>query len=476
MTISVLPTDDGQTLANTIADEELEISNVAYNGATVASGTFTDGLSSGIGIDEGIILTTGNVNNAAGIGDFSTINGFSGDADLDAALEELIPGDSGVEEAASLEFDFESDGGDVSFDLVFATDEFPSDTFFDDVFGLFLNGENIAFVPGTSTPISVSSIDDTPGFLSEGFSDVGSSFTNVLTVELSDLEAGINTLEFAIADAGDGAVDSAILIEGDVLVEVQPVNPVTGSPSDIEVFGTDRNEEFIGSDGNDGITGNDLDNTILGRSGTDAINGQAGNDFIDGGGDTDTVVYQFDPAGVSVDLAAGSATDGFGDTDVLVGIENIIGSELDDNLTGDENVNNLAGRDGNDSIVGQGGDDFLVGAAGSDTLSAGSGNDSFVYFSPAEGGDTITDFEVGTDAIAIVSPAFGGGLSSGSLSSAQFLIGSAATDSDQRFIFDDDSGDLFFDLDGSGSASQQLIANIAFAFGSNFSASDIQLL
>lgn len=112
--------------------------------------------------------------------------------------------------------------------------------------------------------------------------------------------------------------------------------------------------------------------------------------------------------------------------------------------------------------------------AGSDTLSGGGGNDSFVFISPTEGGDTITDFEVGTDKITIVSTAFGGGLSSGSLSLAQFTIGSSATDSNQRFIFDDAAGDLFFDLDGSGTQGQQLIANVGA--GTGFSASDIQLL
>ena len=115
MTIRVLSSNDGQVLANTIAGANIDISNVAYNGADVASGTFTDGSSAGIGIDEGIILTTGNVNNAIGNTFIGTSNGFTGDADLNAALAGLIPGNSGVNEAASLEFDFESDGGDKCF-------------------------------------------------------------------------------------------------------------------------------------------------------------------------------------------------------------------------------------------------------------------------------------------------------------------------------------------------------------------------
>ena len=472
MTIRILSSNDGQVLANTIAGANIDISNVTYNGADVASGTFTDGFSAGIGIDEGIILTTGNANSAIGNVFFDTFNGTPGDP----ALGDLI-GDPDINDAAFLEFDFESDGGNASFDLVFATDESLETFSFNDVFGLFLNGENVAFVPGTDTPISANSINDVSGFANTNFfnSNFGyDSFTNVFTVELTDLEPGTNTLEFAIADAGDSIVDSAIFIAGDVTVENQPLNPVIGSPSDREVFGTDRNEEFIGSDGNDGITGNDLDNTILGRSGIDAIDGQAGNDFIDGGGDADTVVYQFDVAGVTVDLSAGSATDGFGGSDVLIDIENIIGSEFNDRLIGGDDANSLAGRDGDDTIAGRSGDDFVIGAAGSDILSGGAGNDSFVFASPAEGNDTITDFELGIDEITIVSDAFGGGLSAGSLSSAQFRIGSSATNSSQRFIFDDATGDLFFDRDGNGSQGQQLIANVGAGIG--FSSSDIQLL
>lgn len=474
MTIRVLSSNDGQVLANTIADANIDISNVTYNGADVASGTFTNGEAAGIGIDEGIILTTGNVNNAIGNTFFNADNGFTGSADLNAALGSLIPGNSGINNAASLKFDFETDGTDVSFDLVFATNEFDF-TDFDDVFGLFLNGENIAFIPGTNTPISVTDVENTPGFTNANSGDLGyDDFTNVFTVELTDLQPGTNTLEFAIADEQDDVVDSAIFIAGDVTVENQPLNPVIGSPNVIEVFGTDRNEEFIGSDGNDGITGNDLDNTILGRSGIDVIDGQAGDDFIDGGGDADTVVYQFDVAGVTVDLSAGSATDGFGDSDVLIDIENIIGSEFNDRLIGGDDANSLAGRDGDDNIAGRSGDDFLIGAAGSDTLSGGAGNDSFVFVTPAEGNDTITDFELGIDEITIVSDAFGGGLSAGSLSTTQFTIGSSATNSNQRFIFDDATGDLFFDRDGNGSQGQQLIANVGAGIG--FSSSDIELL
>ena len=304
--------------------------------------------------------------------------------------------------------------------------------------------------------------------------------------DLNDGETATDSFTYVISDGNDG-VDSAtvtININGvtdsePVDVITQPLNPIAGTRRDDNLIGTDSDDEISGRRGNDGITGEAGNDVLLGQAGNDAIEGGAGTDFIDGGAGTDTAVYQFDPAGVVVDLedsgSFGSATDGYGDSDSIVEIENIIGSDFGDVIEGNNSNNSLTGRDGNDNIFGEGGNDFLLGGVGADDLSGGTGNDSFVYLTPSEGGDFISDFEVGTDKITIITATFGGGLSAGSLSSAQFTLGSSATTGDQRFIFDDSTGDLFFDADGSGSASQQLIAGINTTGGS-FGASDIQLL
>jgi len=463
MSIRVLASNDGQVLANTIASTDLEISNVTYNGADVAAGTFTDGQTSGIGIDEGVVLTTGNINNATGNDFFSTINGAAGDPALGALI-----GNSNTNEAASLEFDFESEGGNASFNLVFATEEFTGeDNFYNDVFGLFLNGENIAFVPGTTDPVAVNTVDEILAVSNESSNNFGySSFTNSFTVELTDLEPGTNSLRLAIADTGDEIADSAIFIAGDVTVENQSVN-VVSSPID---------GEFVGTEGNDGITGDEGDNSLLGRSGNDAIDGGAGSDILNGGEGIDTAVYQFDPSGVSITLDSDTAInmDGFGDVETLIDIENIIGSEFNDDLNGNDEANSISGRDSLDDIFGNGGDDLLTGGNGSDFLTGGSGSDRFIYLSPNEGGDMITDFEVGIDKITLVANGFGGGLEAGSLPANRFTLGTSATTGQQRIIFDDATGELFFDRNGNRAGGQDLIANLGS--DSSFSASDIELL
>ncbi|MEP7102953.1 MAG: ExeM/NucH family extracellular endonuclease, partial [Burkholderiales bacterium] len=55
------------------------------------------------------------------------------------------------------------------------------------------------------------------------------------------------------------------------------------------------------------------------------------------------------------------------------------------------------GTAGRDVIVGSPGDDVIIGGAGADTLTGGAGVNVFVYTSPLDAGDTITDFVPGKD-------------------------------------------------------------------------------
>ncbi|KQP53158.1 calcium-binding protein [Methylobacterium sp. Leaf106] len=92
--------------------------------------------------------------------------------------------------------------------------------------------------------------------------------------------------------------------------------------------------------------------------------GLGGNDTINGGKGFDEVRYDRDVdngggSGVTVDLAAGTATDGFGTTDKLIGIEAIVGTQFDDHLTGDSLANRFTGHAGNDTIDGGSGIDAL---------------------------------------------------------------------------------------------------------------------
>jgi Ca2+-binding RTX toxin-like protein len=141
-------------------------------------------------------------------------------------------------------------------------------------------------------------------------------------------------------------------------------------------------EEVRGSDKNDTLTGsNEADRY-------ESFEGRAGNDTIDGRGGTDRATYQNSPFAVNVNLALETARDGWRSNntvpgsdgaDVLIGIEEVRGSNFNDTIVGCTGNNWLEGRAGDDSIVGGLGSDSLFGEAGNDTLDGGEGEDFVIY-------------------------------------------------------------------------------------------------
>ena len=107
------------------------------------------------------------------------------------------------------------------------------------------------------------------------------------------------------------------------------------------------------------------DDTLDGGAGDDLLVGGPGADTLMGGaGINDTISYADSMAGVTINLADGTATGGDADGDTLVdmggdAIENVIGSGHDDALTGSKVANSLWGMGGNDELDGLRGDDML---------------------------------------------------------------------------------------------------------------------
>lgn len=112
-----------------------------------------------------------------------------------------------------------------------------------------------------------------------------------------------------------------------------------------------------GGDGDDVIYGGAGDDFLYGDNDNDWLFGGQGADTIDGGAGNNTVDYSLDPAGVTVNLATGSATDGWADTDSLTAIQNVVGAAGNDTITGDSGGNIFYGSLGNDELIGNGGND-----------------------------------------------------------------------------------------------------------------------
>ncbi|WP_407495986.1 Ig-like domain-containing protein [Pseudooceanicola sp. MF1-13] len=139
------------------------------------------------------------------------------------------------------------------------------------------------------------------------------------------------------------------------------------------------------------VRGSLFDDTIVGNDSDNVFRPLAGNDDVDGGGGTNEIRYDRDyrtysrsgeevtgGAGVEVNLEAGTATDGFGDTDTLSNIQNVRGTKFYDQITGDAGGNVLRGMSGDDDLYGGGGDDTLYGGSGYSYLQGGSGDDQIV--------------------------------------------------------------------------------------------------
>jgi Ca2+-binding RTX toxin-like protein len=137
-------------------------------------------------------------------------------------------------------------------------------------------------------------------------------------------------------------------------------------------------ERAVGGAGNDVLIGNKFENLILAGLGNDLIVAGAGIDTVRGNGGNDeisvgdTVSYTGSSA-IQVNLElSGPQSGGDAEGDVLVGIENVIGSAYADEFEGSSVVNRLEGRSGQDTffiptIAGANGD-VLDGGFDNDTL------------------------------------------------------------------------------------------------------------
>lgn len=241
--LAVTPTGDGNQLAASILGSGVTINSVSYNASgTAAAGGFTGGLASGLGFDEGIIITTGDASSAPGpnLSDSTgAILGLPGSAALDALT--TVP----TFDAVILEITFTTLSGNLFFDFVFASEEYNEfvDAGFNDVFGFFLDGlavsDNIAIAPD-GMPVAIDNVNCGNPFSGSGpncsifnnndlddggpFFDLEyDGFTDTLTAMALGLDAGEHTLTIAIADAGDAVYDSAVFIKGGSFSGVVPV-------------------------------------------------------------------------------------------------------------------------------------------------------------------------------------------------------------------------------------------------------------
>jgi hypothetical protein len=202
--------------------EGANVTNITRRGWSRAMGWF-DGRGSNIGIAEGILLTSGWVGIAPGPNDVedASFPAFSaGDSDLSALVNRL------TFDACVLEFDFIPYQDTVSFEYVFASEEYEEyvGSPFNDVFAFFISGpgipgkRNIALVPGAAIPVAINNVNhlnNTPYYVNNdgGMTVQYDGFTKVLKAMSVVTPCETYRLKLAIADVQDNVLDSGVFLK-----------------------------------------------------------------------------------------------------------------------------------------------------------------------------------------------------------------------------------------------------------------------
>jgi gliding motility-associated-like protein len=256
--LTVTANQTASILAQKLAGSGITITNANLVCAATANGIFTV-QTSNLGLDSGIVLTTGHATAVAGneSGLTSYNNGTTGDAAL-----QTLSGASTTHDACILQFDLVPKGDTIKFDYVFGSEEYINSVCgpYNDAFAFFISGpgvsgiQNMAHVPGTTIPVAVNSINNgVPGMYgslpnctsmgagspfttyynnnASGTTVAYRGLTSVLTAACAVNPCDTYHLKLTIADAVNGLYDSGVFIKAGSLqsatFSIHAAGPVT---------------------------------------------------------------------------------------------------------------------------------------------------------------------------------------------------------------------------------------------------------
>ena len=229
-------------LANQIVGSGVTISNAQLRCGDGGAGLFSAGNTTNIGLSNGILLTSGNADDAGDSASGNTSvnqpSAYDGDSDLDNYTS------FSIRDVCALTFDFEAESDFITVQYVFGSEEYNEYVCseFNDIFGFFVSGPNplggsynnvnVALVPSSTLPVTVNSINNgTPGSNGSlggclslgnaayyidnttGTSIMYDGFTVVLTAQIAIIPGETYTFKFAIADVSDSNLDSGVFIK-----------------------------------------------------------------------------------------------------------------------------------------------------------------------------------------------------------------------------------------------------------------------
>lgn len=225
---------------------------------------------------------------------------------------------------------------------------------------------------------------------------------------------------------------------------------ILGDVGNDTIYGGAGGDYLHGESGNDTVGGGLGNDLLYGGFGADVLRGDAGNDEIWGGTPaTLKNAWYGSPISVNWDGPANRSRP----TTAWV---------LDGFVQSSDTGNDyLDGGAGNDYLSAGAGNDRLIGGPGNDRMYGGSGSDTFIFRdapNSTTNKDTIHDFNVAADIIHLENAVFTALVGTGTLSVAQFHIGSSAADASDRIIYNPSTGTVTYDANGSASGGAQQFA------------------
>ncbi len=217
------------------------VNNIAFIGDSAQLGWLTDGDSVSLGINSGLVLSTGI---AASVSNGSNMSGGNWSNTMSNPDLSGLTGFP-TYDLAQLDFDFIATGDSMTFQFVFGSAEYPEwvGSNFNDIFGFFVNGPgiagpytngavNLALVPGTNTVVSINTINaDTNATLFNDNSNLlipnlfCDGYTVPMFASIGNLIVGQTYhITLAITDASDAALDSWVFLGGNSFQQFCTVN------------------------------------------------------------------------------------------------------------------------------------------------------------------------------------------------------------------------------------------------------------
>ena len=231
------------------------VSNIAFIGDSAQMGWLTDGDSIALGVNDGLVLSTGvaaNVSNGFNLpgGNWTTTSSTNTDLSTLTGYPTY--------DLAQLDFDFLATGDSMTFQFIFGSNEYPEwvGSGFNDIFGFFVSGPgisgtfnnnavNLALVPGTNEVVSINTINPNQNsslYVDNSSGQIQNLFCDAFTVPMYAAIGGLTVGEsyhitLAITDVSDGALDSYVFLGGSSFQQFCTVN--------LMEEGSDRNQQCM---------------------------------------------------------------------------------------------------------------------------------------------------------------------------------------------------------------------------------------